>query len=78
MVVDSSDGSVTSCDRQPSESDVVHDHVRLRQHQMVALACIVVPIGSRHMEHAGTTEGSETVCGSSCGSQLSPGGSPTR
>ena len=31
-------------------------------------------IGARHVEHAGTTEGGETVGGSSCGSQLSPGG----
>ena len=67
-------GSVTSCNRQPSEPDVVHDHIRLRQHQIVAVACIVVAIGARHMEHAGTTEGGETVGGSSCGSQLSPGG----
>ena len=67
-------GSVTSCNPQPSESGVVHDHIRLRQHQMVALACIVVAIGARHMEHAGTTEGGEAVGGSSCGSQLSPGG----
>jgi hypothetical protein len=26
-------GSVASGDRQPSESDVVHDHIRLRQHR---------------------------------------------
>jgi hypothetical protein len=26
---------------------------------MVAIACIVVAIGARHMEHAGTTEGGE-------------------
>ena len=28
--------------RQPSESDVVHDHIRLRQHQIGAVACILV------------------------------------
>ena len=67
-------GSVTSCNRQPSESDVVHDHIRLRQHQIVAVACIGVRIGARHVKHAGTTEGGETVGGSSCGSELSPGG----
>ena len=67
-------GSLTSCNRQPSESDVIHDHIRLGQHQMVAIACIVVAIGARHMEHAGPTEGGETVGRSSCGSQLSPGG----
>ncbi len=70
-------GSVTSCNRQPSESDVVHDHIRLRQHQIVAVACIGVRIGARHVEHAGTTEGGETVGGSSCGGQLSPGGGST-
>ena len=32
--------SLTPCDCQPSESDVVHDHIRLRQHQMVAITCI--------------------------------------
>jgi hypothetical protein len=29
------------------------------------------------MEHAGMTEGGETMGGSSCGSQLSPGGCST-
>ena len=70
-------GSVTSCNRQPSESDVVHDHIRLRQHQIVAIACIGVRIGARHVKHTGTTEGGETVGGSSCGSELSPGGGST-
>ena len=32
---------------------------------------------ARHIEHAGKTEGSEAVGGSSCGSQLSPGGCST-
>ena len=67
-------GSVISCNRQTSEPDIVHDHVGLRQHQIVAVACIVFGIGARHMEHAGPTEGGETVGCSSCGSQLSPGG----
>ena len=31
-------GSVTSGNGQPSESDVVHDHIRLRQHQIAAIA----------------------------------------
>ena len=48
-------GSVSSCNRQPSESDVVHDHIRFRQHQMVAIACIGVRLRTRHMKHAGTT-----------------------
>jgi hypothetical protein len=33
-------GSVASGNRQPSESDIVHDHIRLRQHQIVAITCI--------------------------------------
>ena len=70
-------GSVTSCNRQSSEPDVVHDHIRLRQHQIVAVACIVICIGARHMQHAGTTEGGETVGGSSGGGELSPGGRST-
>ena len=48
-------GSVISCNCQPSESDVVHDHIRLRQHQVVAVACTGVHIGARRVEHAGTT-----------------------
>ena len=65
---------VTSCNPQPSEPGVVHDHIRLRQHQVAVIACIVAAISARHMEHAGTTEGGETVGSSACGSQLSPGG----
>ena len=63
-----------ACNRQPSESDVVHDHIRLGQHQIVAVACIVVSIGARHMEHAGSTESGETAGCSSGGGELSPGG----
>jgi hypothetical protein len=54
-------GSVTSRHSKFSTSDVVHDHIRLRQHQMVAIACMVVAIGASHMEHAGPTEGGETM-----------------
>ena len=54
-------GSVTSCHSQPSESDVVHDHIRLRQHQIVAITYIDV----LHMKYTGTTESDETVGGSS-------------
>jgi hypothetical protein len=39
--------SVTSCDRQPAEPDVVHDHIRLREHQIGAVACIGVVIRTR-------------------------------
>jgi hypothetical protein len=40
---------------------------------MVAIACIGVLIGSRHVQHAGTTEGSKAVGSPSGGSQLSSG-----
>jgi hypothetical protein len=56
------------------KSDIVHDHIRFRQHQIVAIACIGVGIGARHMKHAGATEGGEAVGGSSGSSQLRPGG----
>jgi hypothetical protein len=71
-------GSVTSFHRQPSESDVVHDHIRLRQQQVRAIACIGACIGSRHMEHAGRTKGGETVGGSSGSGELSPGWGSTK
>ena len=58
-------GNVTSCNPQPSEPDIVHDHIRLRQHQIVAVAAIGVRIRTRHLEHAGTTQRRETVGGSS-------------
>jgi hypothetical protein len=69
---------VPSCNLKPAEPDVVHDHIRLRQHQMVAVACIGVRVGARHMEHPGTTQRGETVGGSSCGGQLSSGRGPTK
>jgi hypothetical protein len=64
----------TSCDRQSSESDVVHDHIRLSQHQIVPIACIGARIGTRHVKQAGTTEGGETVESSPGSVELSPGG----
>jgi hypothetical protein len=63
-------GSVIASNCQPSESDVVHDHIRLGQHQIVAVAYIGVHL-ARHVKHAGTTEGGETVGGSLCGGELS-------
>jgi hypothetical protein len=48
---------------QSSESTVVHDHIRLRQHQKAAVSCWVVRIGARHVKHLGTTESGETVGG---------------
>src|SRR5687768_18571 len=38
---------------------------------MVAITCIVVAIGARHMDDTGTAEGGETVGGSSSGNHLS-------
>jgi hypothetical protein len=70
-------GSVTSSNRQPSESDVVHDHIRLRQHQIGPIASIGVAISTRHVKHAGTAGRCETVGGSSSSGQLRPGGRST-
>jgi hypothetical protein len=41
---------------------------------MVAIACIPVRIGDRHMKHASTTQRGKTVGGASCGGELSPRG----
>jgi len=70
-------GGSTSCNSQPSESDVVHDHIRLRQRQIAAVACIGVRIGAGHVMHTGTTQGGEAVGSSSCRNKLSPGGGST-
>jgi hypothetical protein len=67
-------GRVISCNRQPPEADVVHDHVRLCQHQIVAVACTGVRIGTRHVKDAGTARDSQTMGCSSGGGELSPGG----
>jgi hypothetical protein len=67
-------GSGTSRHSQPPESNVVHDYTRLGQHQIGAIACIVVRIGSWHVKHTGTTQRGETVSGSSCGGELSSAG----
>jgi hypothetical protein len=69
-------GSVTSGKPQPSEPGVVHDHIWLREHQIVAITYIGVRL-VRHVKHTGTAEGSEAVGGSACGSQLSPCGGST-
>jgi hypothetical protein len=58
-------GTVVPPNRQSPESGVVHDHVRLSQHQIAAIACIAVSIGSWHIEHTGVTQRGETVGGSS-------------
>src|SRR5215207_9163837 len=70
-------GSFTSGNLKPAEPDVVHDHIRLRQHQIAAITCISVRIRTRHREHAGQTDVGETVGGSSCSIQLSSGGGST-
>ena len=67
-------GSVTACNCQSSESDVVHDHIRPRQHHIVTVACMGIRVRSRHVKHASTVEGGETVGGSSSSGQLGPGG----
>jgi hypothetical protein len=67
-------GSVAAANSEPSESGVVHDHIRPGEHQIVAIACIVVRIGTRHVKHASTVEGGEAVSGSSGSSELGPGG----
>jgi hypothetical protein len=64
-------GSVTSGNRQPSESDVVHDHIRLRQCQIVAITCIVLRICPGHVKHAGAVGRCETVGGSSSSGEFS-------
>jgi hypothetical protein len=67
-------GRVIARNRQPSKSDVVHDHIRLRQDEIRPITCVGVSISTRHVKHTSTTEGRETVGGSSGSSQLSPGG----
>jgi hypothetical protein len=70
-------GSVTSRNREPSESRVIHDHIRPCQHQISAITCIGVRIGARHVKHAGTTQGGETMGGSSGSSEFSRGRGPS-
>jgi hypothetical protein len=48
--------SITSRNGEAAESDVVHDHIRLRQHQIGAITRIRSRIGARHVKHAGTTD----------------------
>jgi hypothetical protein len=70
-------GNVTSSNRQPSKSDIVHDHIRLGQHQIAAITCIGLRIGTRHTKHAGTVGRCETMGGSSASCQHSPDGRST-
>jgi hypothetical protein len=65
--------------RKPPAStpNVVHDHTRLRQHQIAAIPCVGVQVRTRHMWHSGTTEDCEAVSPSSCGGELSPSGRST-
>jgi hypothetical protein len=71
-------GSVTSRNCQSSESDVLDDQIRLRQHQIAAITYIAISIGARHVEDTGTAQRGETVSGSSCGVELSPSGRSTK
>ena len=53
-------GSFTSGNVKPAEPDVVHDHIRLREHQIGAVASIGVRL-ARDVKHAGTIEGGEVM-----------------
>jgi hypothetical protein len=55
-----------------------YDHVRLRQHQVAAVACIVVGIGFRHIEHAGTTKSGGLWAARLGGGELSRGSGSTK
>lgn len=70
-------GSVTTGNPKPSESNVVHDHIRLRQRKIAAIACIGVGVRTWNMKHAGTTGSGETVRSSAGSGQLGPGGCST-
>jgi hypothetical protein len=67
-------GSIISCNRQPSAPDIVHDHIRFHKRQVCAIAGIGVRVGARHVNHAGTTQGTKTVGGSPGSRQLSTSG----
>jgi hypothetical protein len=51
----------------------VHDHIRLRQHQISAIAFIGVRIRTGQVKDPGTTKGGEAMGGSSGGGEFSPG-----
>jgi hypothetical protein len=65
---------VPASNRQPSESNLVQDHVRLRHHQIVAIAYIGVRIRTRDVKHAGTAQPNEATSRWSGSSEFSPGG----
>jgi hypothetical protein len=70
--------SVAAGNCESSESDIVHDHIRLRQHQIVAITYIGVRVGALHMKYTGTTESGETVGGWPGGGELTSGGCSTK
>jgi len=70
--------SVAAGNCESSESDIVHDHIRFRQHQIVAITYIGVRVGALHMKYTGTIESGETVGGSPGGGELSSGGGSTK
>ena len=70
--------SVAAGNCESSESDIVYDHIRLRQHQIVAITYIGVRVGALHMKYTGTIESGETVGGSPGGGELSSGGGSTK
>jgi hypothetical protein len=77
VVGDIPTGRVTADHGQPSEPRVVHDHIRLGQHQIIAIACVGIRIRIRKMKHAETPQRGETMGRSSCGGELSPGWGPS-
>jgi hypothetical protein len=66
-------GGASASNVQPSEPYVVHDHIRLRQHQIITIARIGAGIRTRHVKHTSMTGGGESVGRSASGSQLSTG-----
>jgi len=70
-------GSVSSCHREPSESDVVDDHIGLSEYEVGTVARTGVHVRTRQMKHAGTTGGGETVRSSAGSGELSTGRSST-
>jgi hypothetical protein len=69
-------GRVGSSHREPSESDVVHVHIRLGEYEISTVAR-VGSVGARRVKHAGTAYTSETMRGSAGSCEFSPGGDST-
>jgi hypothetical protein len=70
-------GSVTACSRQPTESGVVHDHIRFGQHEISTVTRSGVRICARQVQYPATAEGGKSMGCSPSGSEFSPGGGST-